>query len=278
MKLRPLLSSVLPELETLSRNCDNSELATLAGELRICIATMGTVWTREEQSNSEPHNVTQTLEQTTPVSYKGSTPQNDRATVVEKTPVPKCLEKIFDYLRDPLLPVQGHGLIELTRLIENKDTSVVKHFEFVLATLTDHLEHSDSYIYTGAIRGIVAASFIDSSNVISLLCDYYTGFELGRRPVVDDKGLHVGSSDTTTSDRGDREFEKVMKVGEALIKIVDGLGDALPFHANRLISAFMINTRHGDYLIRASALSNLAELCGHMKFTFTGVENEVSQQ
>ena len=276
MKLRPLLSSVLPELEILSRNCDNSELATLAGELRICIATLGTVWTREGQTNNEPHNVTQTLEQTTHASHhKGSIPQNDRATV---TPVPKCLEKIFNYLRDPLLPVQGHGLIELTRLIENRDTSVVRNFEFVLATLTDRLEHSDSYIYTGAIRGIVAAAFIDSSKVISLLCDYYTGFKLGRRPVVNDKGLHVGSSDTTTSDSSDCEFEKVMKVGEALVKIVDGLGDTLPFYANQLISAFMINTRHADHLIRASALSNLAELCGHMKFTFTGVENEVSQQ
>ena len=276
MKLRPLLSSMLPELETLSRNCDNSELATLAGELRICIATLGTVWTREGQTNNEPHNVTQTLEQTTHASrHKGSIPQNDRATVVEQRPVPKSLEKIFNYLRDPLLPVQGHGLIKLARLIENRDTSVVRNFEFVLATLTDRLEHSDSYIYTGAIRGIVAAAFIDSSKVISLLCDYYTGFKLGRRPVVNDKGLHVGSSDTTTSDSG---FEKVMKVGEALVKIVDGLGDTLPFYANRLISAFMINTRHADHLIRASALSNLAELCGHMKFTFTGVENEVSQQ
>ena len=41
-------------------------------------------------------------------------------------------EEALYCLTDPLLPVRGHGLIELTRLIKEKDAQTVKHVARVL--------------------------------------------------------------------------------------------------------------------------------------------------
>ena len=41
-------------------------------------------------------------------------------------------EEALYCLTDPLLPVRGHGLIELTRLIKEKDEQTIKHANKVL--------------------------------------------------------------------------------------------------------------------------------------------------
>ena len=285
MKLRPLLSSVLPELETLSQDCESLELATVAGELRVCIATLGVLWSRKTseenhsksvQAHHQNHTTTVKEQDSSCDHWIGKHHSAEESDDKEQSPIPQSLEKVFSHLRDPLLPVQGHGLIELTQLIEKKDHCVIEHLDFVLMTLNNYLEHEDSYIYLAAIRGIVATSSINTSKVITLLCERYVGFKHDTKLSAEEKekGLYCNNEDSQPC-KSDLIMEKVIKIGEALVKVTECLGDALPFYADQLMTAFLVNGKSTDSFIRASALSNLAEVCGQMKFTFTGVENEV---
>ena len=287
MNMRPLLSSVLPALESVSKNHESSELATLAGELRVCIATLGAVWSREtETNNSKTRRDQQThekVENTLGIEVITShTATKDKANGQTKL-VPTSLENIFSNLNDPLIPVQGHGLIELARLIEAKEQSVIDNLDLIIATLNEYLQRNDSYVYMAAMRGIVAVVSIDASKIVAMLCEHYTGgVSHNIRTTLkennnNNKGLYTcsGNSNDAPILKDQTTVEWVMKVGEVLVKVIKCLGDSLPFYADHLLSTFLINSQHSDPLVRASALSNLAELCGRMQFIFTKVENEV---
>ena len=43
----------------------------------------------------------------------------------------KIFLQISIYISDPMLPVQGHGLIELTRLVEDKDEITLQNIDGV---------------------------------------------------------------------------------------------------------------------------------------------------
>ena len=64
---------------------------------------------------------------------------------------------LFD-LGDPLLPVRGHGIIELTRLVEMNDEETITNVGKVGKIFTDSLEDDDTYIYCSAINGLVACA------------------------------------------------------------------------------------------------------------------------
>ena len=272
MNMRPLLSSILPELNSISKNNESSDIAMLAGELRICIATLGTVWSRETLKTTT-RNIHESQKKTPDIITPTATKEKDNITI---RPVPNTLENIFTNLNDPLIPVQGHSLIELARLIETKEQCVLDNIDIVITTLNHYLQHNDSYIYMAAMRGIVAVSLIDPSKIITMLCRQYACFS-DNTESSNEKGLYTCESkddtDNTTNDH--TAIEWIMKVGEVLVMVIKCLGDTLPFHADQILSALMINTRHSDPLLRASALSNLSELCDQMEFTFTRVPNEV---
>ena len=73
----------------------------------------------------------------------------------------------------------------------------------------------------------------------------------------------------------DSRLEWIIKVGEALVKVTKNLDKHFPFYSDELLSAIMRNANHSDPLVRASLLSNLAEVCEMMRLTFTGVENQI---
>ena len=53
-------------------------------------------------------------------------------------------------LSDALLPVRGHGLIELTRLLDEADTETVSNAARAVDALRENLEDDDTYIYLQA--------------------------------------------------------------------------------------------------------------------------------
>ena len=267
----------------------NTELAVLAEELRICIATSGAVWSRDIKNTEE------TSEQA--VIGKGVVrnelghvdkplcvhDQRDLHTAGNEATgelIPKKmsnkLQKVFEELHDPLIPVQGHGLIELARLIEHKEQSVKEHFDFILQTLKVHLKHTDSYIYLAAIRGLVSASSIDAGKVVALLCEEHRDFATKKEDNIEnERASHQKKHKSHGEGALDSRLEWIIKVGEALVKVTKNLDKLFPFYSNELLSAIMRNANHPDPLVRASSLSNLAEVCKMMRLTFTGVENEV---
>jgi hypothetical protein len=54
--------------------------------------------------------------------------------------------------------VRGHGLIELTRLVEARDEETMGQLEAVVDMFKQSLEEEDTYIYLSAINGLVSCA------------------------------------------------------------------------------------------------------------------------
>ena len=67
-----------------------------------------------------------------------------------------------------------------------------------------------------------------------------------------------------------------MKLGEALVKAVRDCGDTLPQYSDAVLAAILSNVSDSDPMIRASSLSNLADVCSLLRFSFSQIQNEVS--
>merc|ERR1712045_734148 len=70
---------------------------------------------------------------------------------------------------DPLLPVQGHGLIQLTRLVEDKDEETLAKIDSVRLVFQSNLADEDTYIYLNSISGLVACARYRSDVVLEVL-------------------------------------------------------------------------------------------------------------
>jgi hypothetical protein len=81
----PLLTSMLPQLETLAAH-SNANIAVLAEDLRISIATRDASWTSAPQSGADADSARQ-------------------------------LDTVLDQLCDNLLPVRAHALGVLRRMV-----------------------------------------------------------------------------------------------------------------------------------------------------------------
>ncbi|XP_054282724.1 transport and Golgi organization protein 6 homolog [Macrosteles quadrilineatus] len=150
---------------------------------------------------------------------------------------------------DPLLPVRGHALIQLGKLLASGDKLAKVKKDQILCIFQENLREEDSFLYLSAIEGLstAAAEFPDS--VILSLTEQFS-----RRTL---------------------KPETRMKVGEALVKVIKVLGDLTPVYKSELINTFLSGTREDDFLVRASSLSNLGELCRVLGFRVGPIIAEV---
>lgn len=170
----------------------------------------------------------------------------------EKT---KCEEALHDAC-DPLLPVRGHALVQLTKLLQNRDSETLVKKEAVLCLFKENLNHSDSYIYLAAINGMVAFAGVQPDIAVSSLAKEYVAI-------------------SSAGEDGTRNPELRMKVGEILVKLVRELGDVAPKYKNDLLNAFLVGAKDTDHLMRASSLSNLGEICQILGFRIGSILREL---
>lgn len=116
-ELVPLLQrveSIFPE---------TSASAELAQQIRIALCTRG-AFSIPPPQNSKP----------TPPPKKCLIEELSSTTLTDDHPVapskpksemPSQLTEIFKLLSDPFIPVKGHALIELSRLLESKDSCII---------------------------------------------------------------------------------------------------------------------------------------------------------
>ena len=157
----------------------------------------------------------------------------------------KYEEALFN-IADPLLPVQGHGLIELTRLVKDKDEVTLENIDKVRLIFQSNLTDEDTYIYLSSISGLVACARYRADLVLESLTKEFS---------------MVQTRTIMTGDAGDDEVMAVRtKVGEALVKITRDLGEVTPKYINLLLNAFFSTANDPDHLVRASGLSNMGEL------------------
>merc|ERR1719347_1530973 len=149
---------------------------------------------------------------------------------------------LFD-VSDPLVPVQGHGLITLTKLVEEKDKETLENLDTIRILFQSNLEDEDTYIYLNAINGLVACARHCTETVLDVLLKEFA--LVGERKF--------------ENKEGEEALQMRTKVGEALVKITKELGDFTPVYRNMLLNSFFSVANDPDPLIRASALSNLGE-------------------
>ncbi|XP_046550543.1 transport and Golgi organization protein 6 homolog [Haliotis rubra] len=182
-------------------------------------------------------------------SRKGGSP---RTGAEADSPHPSGeLEQAFKELCDPEIPVRGHGLLRLTHLIQNKDPSVLSRLETLVKIFEENLQHQDSYLYLASVNGLAALTDRFPDVVVPRLAQEFA--ETGPQ----------------------KSAELRMKLGESLVKAARNLGDMIPKYRELLLAAVLSGARSDDAMVRASSLSNLAEMCKLLRFSLGNVLHEV---
>ncbi|XP_063376485.1 transport and Golgi organization protein 6 [Cydia fagiglandana] len=161
-------------------------------------------------------------------------------------PETACAKAIADVF-DPLLPVRAHGIIELTKLIDAKNTEAISKKHFIFCLFQDQLKDTDSYIYLATINGIASLATLCTEDVLHVLCREFIQ--------IPDQPAHIQTSKDQNS-----SAELKMKIGDIIVKVTRNLGEMAVVHKTILLNTMLSACRHDDPFIRASALSNLAEI------------------
>ena len=186
----------------------------------------------------------------------------------EKTEI--RLRTILNDLKDPLLPVRAHGVMSLRSLVlEKGNPTVRKHMKNILRIFQTQLKDSDSYVYIGAIRGLSAMADMFPDEIIPIITE---SFEDKKMPCT----------------------ERV-KLGEAMVEIIERCGELLPKYAQQFIfsllkccrempsqkskrkvetlsksdsdgSEIIPSVNDDSSIIRASSLSNLSDVVDVLKY------------
>jgi len=175
----------------------------------------------------------------------------------------KYEEALFN-ISDPLLPVQGHGLIQLTRLLEEKDSVTLENIDKIRLIFQSNLVDEDSYIYLSSISGLVACASYRTDLVLDCLTKEFS--------MVEGKTIKIENEESQ-----DNVMAVRTKVGEALVKITKELGDLTPKYKNLLLNTFFAAANDPDPLVRASSLSNMGEVCKNLRFSLGPITGEVLQ-
>ncbi|XP_043522730.1 uncharacterized protein LOC122535335 isoform X2 [Frieseomelitta varia] len=165
-------------------------------------------------------------------------------------------EEALKDLADPLLPVRAHGLVILTKLIENMDPCAIARKMVLLQLFNENLKHEDSFIYLAAINGLCALATSYPQVVVETLVKEYI-----------DMPQRVSAEEITTETR--------VKLGEVLVKMTRNLGEMAPAYKNILINGFLCAARDTNSLVRASSLSCLGELCKVLGFHLGDIVIEI---
>lgn len=247
------------DLRTLADLYPDGKARSLAGRLRRLIATHGVIRDSKAELRAKCENVQASAgkakdlaQQMRDLRVQHEAEEADRAAGEGGSRYRRALEQ----LSDPLLPVRGHALIELTRLVEARDAEAVADASRVFGIFRENLEDEDTYLYLQSIAGLVACAWHDPNAAVDLLAREFAH--------LDDRRHH-----------SDRAVEIRTKIGEALVRVTRQLGELTPAFRNRLLNPFLSQMSHPDHLVRASCLSNLGELCKNLKFSLDGILSEV---
>ncbi|VDD79866.1 unnamed protein product [Mesocestoides corti] len=246
-EVRDRFAELVPLLHKIEKSFPQSSPSVeLARQLRIALCTRGafSVGSSSPPSPSPPNypplvETTQKKPLIEVLSSSGSSPPKPQGdteeTPEETTELSPQLAEIFTQLQDPFIPVRGHGLIELSRLLEAKDPSIKGFEDRIYAALTEQLDNEDSYVYLSAIRGLSAMGNAFTDRLLPLLLARFL------------------------TDSLNVEFR--LKLGEAIVRVLRELGDVSPKYCNLVVSGLLKASNDPSELIRAASLSNLSEIC-----------------
>lgn len=112
------------------------------------------------------------------------------------------LREVFEELCDPHIPVRGHALIVLTKLVQAKDKETLEKHDTILKIFLENLSHEDTYLYLSSVNGLVALANIFPDVIIPKLATQFSDFQSTNK----DNSLRI-------------------KLGECLVKASRNLGE-----------------------------------------------------
>lgn len=154
-------------------------------------------------------------------------------------------EKAIQDIKDTSIPIKGHGLIAVGKLLSSRDKETLCYKKELLSIFQEGLENEDSYVYLSAIQCLSLLADIDAELVLPTILKIY-------------------------QNPGDKNCEFILKAGEVLLKICRSLGEFAYKYKDQLLHTYLIGAKHEDARIRSSSLSNLGEACMHLKFNLSG--------
>ena len=232
----------------------------MATELSICLATLGavkgTLSPRQPTSSNEP-----LIEEISKPDVTKSIPESK-----PDTPFQCALKEV----QDILLPVRGHGVQMLSKLIRCKDPETIENVAKLLTIFQEQLRSGDSYVYLRAISGLAALASVKPHDVIPLLCREFSC--LANVKLQSQKFATGHDDDKGSCDKA----EVTLKVGEVLVKVAKECNEMLPHYSNHFLTAIMSGVKAIDPLVQASSLSSLATVCQHLGYSLGPVQHEVN--
>lgn len=150
-------------------------------------------------------------------------------------------------LQDPLLPVRAQGLHLLKTLIKPNDTAKSTNSSSVELLKTDPAllpgilsiflnsltSEEDSFLYLNSIQGLSTLVDVFGKQVINGLLEAYTG----SRTTGSGRGGEIRQ--VGKGEKGQKELDKRLRIGEALIQVVQRSGQALSTLRMSLLSPFL---------------------------------------
>ena len=162
---------------------------------------------------------------------KGQREEEKELKIVEDKSGLSAYECALYDIGDALLPVRGHGIIQLTKLMDDEDEETLAHRDKVFDIFVENLEDEDTYIYLSAISGLVACARGSTEKALEILTTEFP-------QVYARKNL------------GEKAMEVRTKVGEALVRASKELGEVTPKYRNLLLNAFFSASSDPDEMIR----------------------------
>ena len=116
-----------------------------------------------------------------------------------------------------------------------------------------------------------------------MFCEGYALFSVSQPPQNRNKadketGELTNKRETVSEVRGRKEVsvELQLKVGETLVRVTRECGELLPHYSDSLLAPVLSNACDPHPLVRASALSNLADICQLLGHSFNRYHHEAS--
>ena len=120
-----------------------------------------------------------------------------------------AFKKAMALVGDPIIPVQGHGLICLRRLVDSGDEETLSSSEPLFEMCLHSVGHNDSYVYLNAVHLLAALVVRSPRSLLPNLVREY----LCQQDVM-----------SANDDKNQMSAEHRMKLGEVLVKVSASLG------------------------------------------------------
>ena len=128
-------------------------------------------------------------------------------------------QEALKLLQDPILPIRAQGLSLLRSLVSSKSQLFDTEPALVPAILdifVQSVQDDDSFLYLNSIQGLSGMADVFGKEIAKRLISFYLGRD---------------SESVGDGNRGRRELDKRLRVGEAISQVIQRSADALPIYS-----------------------------------------------